>query len=77
METNIQQEAKIRIQRRALRRMNRDHLGTTLSCDTGVLWVTQTGDRKDYILLPGDAMVITGRGTVLVQALRDAAFHVA
>ena len=77
MRTNTYQRDKIRMQSGALRRMRKTRRHGTLSCDSGVLWVTQTGDRKDHILLAGDEMVMAGRGTVLVQAMRDAAFLVA
>lgn len=77
METNLQPNARLCMQRRALQRLSKVRPGTTLSCDCGVLWVTQTGDREDHILWPGDVMAVTDGGTVLVQALRDAAFHFA
>ena len=77
MKTNIQPKAKIRLQRRDLQRIDNVKLGSTLSCDTGVLWVTQTGDYRDYILLPGDTVIVTRRGKVLVQAMRDVAYYVA
>jgi len=50
--------------------------GSTLFCDTGVLWVTQAGDRQDYVLLPGQKMTVSKRGKVVVEAMRDADFHV-
>ena len=74
---NIQSKTRIRLQRRDLWRINHVKPGSTLSCDTGVLWVTQTGDRRDYILLTGDTVTVNNRGKVLVQAMRDAVFYVA
>ena len=76
MKTNIQPKTKIRIQRRDYQRMNSVKPGSTLICDTGVLWVTQTGDWQDHVLLPGEKMHFTKRGKVLVEAMRDADFHV-
>jgi len=37
----------------------------------GTVWVTQTGDSRDYILHPGDRIVLTGRGRVAIQAMDD------
>lgn len=71
----MQPETKIRLQCRDLWRIHRVKPGSSLSCDAGVLWVTQTGDLADYILLPGDTMMIARPGKVLVEAMRDAAFH--
>lgn len=77
MKTSVLSKTKIRMQRRDYQRMDLNSPGSTLFCDTGVLWVTQPGDRRDYILLPGDKMTVTNRGRVLVEAMRDADFHVA
>ena len=51
--------------------------GSTLYCDAGILWVTQAGDRQDYILTSGQKMKVSKRGKVVVEAMRDADFHVA
>ena len=77
MKTNAQSKVKVRMQRHDYQRMSMTKLGSKLFCDTGVLWVTQSGDYRDYILLPGDTMTVTKRGKVLVEAMRDADFHVA
>ena len=74
---DVQHKTEVHLQHRDLWRINRIKPGSCLSCDTGVLWVTQTGDLADYILLPGDTVTITRRGKVLVEAMRDAAFHIA
>ena len=77
MNTNMQPKNKIRMHRRDYQRMNIARRGSTLFCDAGVLWVTQPGDYRDYILWPGDKMAVTKRGKVLVEAMRDADFHIA
>jgi len=74
MNTNMQPNSMNHLRRRDYRRIN-SKPGSELFCDAGVLWVTQTGDRKDYILLPGDKMVVTTRGKVLVEAMHEADFH--
>lgn len=75
--TNVRPKANIQMQRREFQRMNKVKPGSTLFCDSGVLWVTQSGDRRDYILFSGETMTVTKRGRVLVEAMRDANFHVA
>jgi hypothetical protein len=77
MKSNARPKNKIHLRFRDLQRMKRVKPGSTLHCAAGVLWVTQSGDRKDYILRPNEAMTVTHRGEVLVQAMRDAEFHVA
>jgi hypothetical protein len=73
---NIQPKTKIRMHRRDFQSMQAVKPGSTLFCDTGVLWVTQAGDRQDYVLMPGQKMTVSKRGKVVIEALRDADFHV-
>ena len=72
----IQSKAKIRMQRSEYQSMRTVKPGSTLFCDTGILWVTQAGDRQDYVLMPGQKMTVTKKGKVLIEAMRDADFHV-
>ena len=76
LNANFYPITKVHLQRRDFQRMKSVKPGSTLFCDAGVLWVTQTGDQRDYVLLPGDKMIITKRGKVLVEAMRDADVHV-
>ena len=46
--------------------------GTTVICEKGILWLTQSEDLKDYMLKPGEKMVINKRTNVLIQALSEA-----
>lgn len=77
MNQNTQSKTKLHMRRRGFQRMDIARPGSTLFCDTGILWVTQSGDHRDYVLLPGDRMTVTKRGKVLVEAMRDTDFHVA
>ena len=43
-----------------------------VSCMAGRLWVTGSGTPEDFVLAPGEEVIFTGRGTVVVQALRRA-----
>ena len=76
MNTIVQAKTMIRMTRHTFQRMDMVKPGSTLFCDTGVLWVTQTGDSRDYVLTPGQKMIVTKRGKVLVEAMRDADFSV-
>jgi len=43
-----------------------------ISCVTGRLWVTASGRREDSVLAPGENVTFTGRGRIVVEALRTA-----
>ena len=43
-----------------------------ISCLAGKLWVTASGRREDPVLGPGEEATFTGRGTIVVEALRTA-----
>ncbi len=49
--------------------------GDTLYCTRGILWVTQEDDLKDYILHPGEQMIVSQRGVVVVEGLQNAALR--
>lgn len=74
---NIHPKTKIRMCRRDFQSMQEVKPGSTLFCDTGILWVTQAGDTHDYVLTTGQKMTVTKKGKVLIEAMRDADFHVA
>ena len=48
--------------------------GDVISCKNGVLWITQEGDLKDYIIEAGRDFWVTKPGGMVVQALVDARF---
>jgi hypothetical protein len=48
--------------------------GDVISCKTGLLWITQEGDMKDYIVEAGRNFWVTRPGTVVVQALDNSTF---
>jgi len=60
----------------------RAHAGTTLTCQSGTLWITQEGVLRDDFLSAGESLCIESPGLVLAQvaglsparlALREAA----
>ncbi len=46
--------------------------GSTVRIETGTVWVTQDGVRKDLVLGPGEAVRIETEGLVLLQAFAPA-----
>lgn len=40
-----------------------------ITCVSGCLWITQEGDGTDYVLQPGDSIVLRPKGLVLVEGL--------
>ena len=50
--------------------------GLALRCMSGLLVVTQKGDREDHELHPGEAFHTKKRGRVVAWALADSAFTV-
>jgi hypothetical protein len=46
--------------------------GQNLTCESGVVWLTQSGDGHDHILRAGQSFVARRRGRIVVQAMEDA-----
>ncbi len=46
--------------------------GATISCDGGILWVTQEGRARDDFLSAGESLGVTSTGVTLVEAMGDA-----
>jgi hypothetical protein len=49
-----------------------DNRGMCISCDEGIVWLTQQGDPTDHFLAPGEEFIIRCTGTVIVEARRNA-----
>ena len=45
--------------------------GSTLICEKGILWLTQSNDINDYMLKPGDQLVMNKKTNILVEALSE------
>ena len=46
--------------------------GSRIACEQGIIWLTQPNDPRDHILHPGQRLLITRRGKVVIQALTAA-----
>jgi hypothetical protein len=49
-----------------------DHRGDLVTCREGAVWLTQAGDARDRLLLPGDQFRVERRGSVVLEAMRAA-----
>ena len=49
--------------------------GRRIRCLSGTLWITQTGDGRDHIVLPGESFTAERPGRVVLQALRSSVFR--
>jgi hypothetical protein len=74
--TNKLTNAKQHLDRRGIYRVTKMHPGVEVACEKGILWVTQTGDFRDYLLTSGQRMVIKKHGKVLFEAMRDVDFKI-
>jgi hypothetical protein len=66
----------VRIHCGAVHHLDETEPGMTVTCDQGIVWLTESNDRQDYMLKPGHSMVIRQRGEVVIEALRDAAVSI-
>ena len=62
----------LQLPRRSFYRALKTQPGTTVVCEQGILWLTQSEDYKDYLLKPGEKMVINKKTNVLIEALSTA-----
>ena len=42
-----------------------------INCKEGVLWVTNSNDNRDHVLIADDKFSPRRKGTVLIEAMRD------
>jgi hypothetical protein len=54
----------------------RNATGGRITCVSGALWITQDGDPNDIVLESGASHEVTGKGMVLLQAVRPSRFAV-
>lgn len=66
----ITQETRLELSRHELVSLT-DLRDFTLTCDTGELWITFEGDRRDVILGAGKSWCLDGDGPAVISALHD------
>jgi len=50
--------------------------GMTVVCDSGILWLTESGNPQDYTMIPGHSVVIRKKGNVLIEAVNESDLHI-
>lgn len=68
-DTKNQSENWLHLEARTVRHFDAT-TSLNLVCSEGLTWVTQANDPRDYILRPGQSLTLSGRGRVVVEALR-------
>lgn len=53
-----------------------DAQGTEVSCRSGILWITQDGQRDDVVLSAGQSLRIGRNGLTLIHACKEAALRI-
>lgn len=51
--------------------------GTEVQVVDGNVWLTQLRDHRDYVMHPGDRVVLNGKGTTLIYAFADSSLRLA
>jgi hypothetical protein len=62
----------LQLHRKAFRHVDKIRPGMTVVCKKGLLWLTQTGAPNDYVLTPGEHLVVENRGGLLIEAIQEA-----
>ncbi len=76
IKSNINKKEKLHLDKNDIFQIKKTRPGMELSCEKGILWVTQSGDIRDYLLAPGQNLVIKNQGSVLIEALREVEFKI-
>ncbi|MFT3895773.1 MAG: DUF2917 domain-containing protein [Anaerolineales bacterium] len=50
--------------------------GTTVVCDKGIIWLTESNVNQDFALKAGRQVVIGKKSDVLIEAVNEADFHI-
>jgi hypothetical protein len=57
-------------------RLDGDSRWRMIVCVSGEIWITQERDVRDYVLTAGEMFIVNQRGSVLIEALRDATVEI-
>ena len=63
---------KIHLNKKELVAIERDARGLIVSCLDGEIWITQSGDLNDHLILPGMSFTVSCKGKVVMVALNSA-----
>ncbi len=76
IKSNMINKEKLHLEKNDIFRIKKLRPGMELSCEKGILWVTQSGDYRDYLLTPGQNLVLKKHGRVLIEAFREVEFKI-
>lgn len=62
----------LQLHRQALQHLRKVIPGMTVTCEKGIILLTEPDDLRDYTLRPGHQVMIKKRGDVLVEAIEEA-----
>jgi len=63
---------EVLLQPRNVLTLNEVHHGMAIECKEGLIWVTCTGDAKDYMLQAGKRYIPRTKGSVVIEAIDTA-----
>lgn len=46
--------------------------GQSITCTSGVLWLTVSGDKRDILLGSGESLTVASKGRVVIEAVDSA-----
>jgi hypothetical protein len=69
--TNYKCAEEIQLPAKSVLRMDANHGGISILCRSGLCWITQEGDSKDYLLKHQQNFTICQTGVVVIEALAD------
>ena len=63
---------KIHLKKKELVGIEKNAKGMTVSCLDGEIWLTQSGDINDHLILPGKSFTVSCKGKIVLVALNSA-----
>jgi len=63
---------KIHLKKKELVAIEKNAKGMTVSCLDGEIWLTQSGDINDHLILPGKSFTVSCKGKIVLVALNSA-----
>ena len=63
---------KIHLKKKELVAIEKNAKGMTVSCLDGEIWLTQSGDINDHLILPGKSFTVSCKGKIVLIALNSA-----
>ena len=60
---------KIHLKKKELVAIEKNAKGMTVSCLDGEIWLTQSGDINDHLILPGKSFTVSCKGKIVLVAL--------